>query len=123
MRDELAPVFKLSHIRSLYANRLKEFGVDKNVNHTHLKKRLLAVIPALRAQNHGKEILLVYGKDIGSALNVVCDSNTVVACTERCMLCSLLCEFHPFFGRDYISYICILFTNASVNVVVYLLKN
>ena len=67
----------------LYVHRLQQLKacVPDRVNSTRLKDRLLAQIPALRAQNKGKEVFLVYDEDTGAALKFAAensdDSNAV----------------------------------------------
>lgn len=70
-RDSTITVFKLSDISKLYSDRMEELGDCSNsrVHTTRLKERLLMRIPGLRAQNHGREVLLSFDKDIGNALN------------------------------------------------------
>ena len=81
--SEVAPIFKLSDLVKLYVHRLQQLKacVPDRVNSTRLKDRLLAQIPALRAQNKGREVFLVYDKDIGAALQFAVgnsnDSNAV----------------------------------------------
>ena len=76
--SEVAPM-----LVKLYVDRLQQLKacVPDRVNSTRLKDRLLAQIPALRAQNKGREVFLVYDKDIGAALQFAVgnsnDSNAV----------------------------------------------
>ena len=80
--SEVAPIFKLSDLVKLYVHRLQQLKacVPDRVNSTRLKDRILAQIPALRAQNKGREVFLVY-EDIGAALQFAVensdDSNAV----------------------------------------------
>jgi len=64
-----APVFKLADLAHLYMSRMEQFGVvnDARVNTARLKQRLLAHFPDLRAQNKGRDVLLVFDEDIGAA--------------------------------------------------------
>ena len=81
--SEVAPIFKLSDLVKLYVHKLQQLKacVPDRVNSTRLKDRLLAQIPALRAQNNGREVFLVYDEDIGAALQFAVensnDSNAV----------------------------------------------
>ena len=81
--SEVAPIFKLSDQVKLYVHRLQQLKacVPDGVNSTRLKDRLLAQIPALQAQNKGREVFLVYDADIGAALQFAVensdDSNAV----------------------------------------------
>lgn len=69
-----APVFKLADLAHLYMSRMEQFGVvnDKRVNTTRLKERLLAQFPDLRAYSKGRDMMLAFGEDIGSALDKAC---------------------------------------------------
>jgi len=72
--NSTAAVFVLSELAKKYQNRLKQLGVscDSRVNTTKLKNRLLSHFPGMRAQLHGKEVLLVFSEDIGDALSTAC---------------------------------------------------
>ena len=62
-------VFNMSDLKRLYASRLEELGLKEvNVHSTRLKNRILAAIPSIKAYNEGKEVLLAFDKDVGSAL-------------------------------------------------------
>ena len=51
-------------------SRMQQFGVmsDKRKHTTRLKQRLLAHFPDMRAQSKGRDVMLVFDKDIGAAL-------------------------------------------------------
>ena len=51
-------------------SRMQQFGVmsDKRKHTTQLKQRLLAHFPDVRAQSKGRDVMLVFDKDIGAAL-------------------------------------------------------
>ena len=48
----------------------------QRVNTTRLKQRLLAHFPDLRAQNKGRDVLLVFDEDIGAALGKACEQDS-----------------------------------------------
>jgi len=67
-------------------------GAPSRVNSTRLKERLLAVLPELRVHANGREILLVYEKDIGALINGACepnpDSDTMVLAKAAKLVCT-----------------------------------
>lgn len=74
-----APVFKLSELADLYQCRLQQFGIKltSRINTTRLKNQLLAQFPNMRAQTCGKQVLLVFDADVGSALSAACQFSDV----------------------------------------------
>ena len=80
---QVALIFKLSDLVKLYVHRLQQLKacVPDRVHSTRLEDRLLAQIPALRAQNKVREAFSVYDEDIGAALQFAVensdDSNAV----------------------------------------------
>lgn len=66
----VAPVFRLADLTQLYTNRLKDLGVElsSRVHSTDLKNRLLANIPDIRAFKQGRDIVLTFKNDVGTAL-------------------------------------------------------
>ena len=75
--DDTVPVFKLSDLIKLYTERLRQLGVEvsSRINSTRLKNRLLTAVPDLRAHVSGKEVLLTYDNDIGTAITFACEKN------------------------------------------------
>lgn len=73
-----APVFRLSDLVKKYQKRLEQMGIstDARINSSKLKARLLAQIPGMTAQSHGKEVLLVCDAD--NALSTACNVDTDV---------------------------------------------
>ena len=67
--EDSAPIFKLIDITQLYKDRLEQLGVtvEKRIHTTRLKNRLLSALPDLRAHSQGRDTLLSFEKDIGSA--------------------------------------------------------
>ena len=72
--DSMISAFRLSDLVKLYAERLNQlnFSTTGKVNSTRLKERLLTVLPELRSYPHGREVFLVYEKDIGTLINFAC---------------------------------------------------
>lgn len=63
------PVFRLADMCTLYRQRLEQLGIDNpDVHSTRLKDQLLHDIPDLQAENHGRDVLLAFNKDVGSIL-------------------------------------------------------
>ena len=67
----------MSDLRRLYESRLQEQDPDFSgkVNATRLKERLLYLIPDLRAQTQGREVILMFNADIGEAIKIACSNN------------------------------------------------
>ena len=62
--------FTLSHLRQIHDKRLRANGLDlKKSNSSVLKERILAQIPELTAQSHGRDIILIFKEDLGEILN------------------------------------------------------
>jgi len=70
--NRLSPVFKSSDIAKLYAEHLRQLGLCENVHSTRLKQQLLAHFPDMRAQEVGRDILLLFSGDIGPAVHKAC---------------------------------------------------
>ena len=75
MDEEIAPVFKLCDLAQLYMSRMEQLGVklDVRVHTTRLKQRLLAQFTDMRAQKKGRDVLMAFEEDIGSALAKACE--------------------------------------------------
>ena len=73
--EERAPVFKLSDLAQLYTSRLEQLGVklDAKVHTTRLKQRLLGYFTDMQAQKNGRDVLLAFEEDIGTALTKACE--------------------------------------------------
>ena len=63
-------VFKLSDLSKMYASRLEQLGIESTseIHSTRLKNRIIARIPSIHAYQEGREILLAFDSDIGTAL-------------------------------------------------------
>ncbi|CAB3987995.1 Hypothetical predicted protein [Paramuricea clavata] len=63
-------VFKLSDLSKMYESRLEQLGIESTseIHSTRLKNRIIARIPSIHAYQEGREILLAFDSDIGTAL-------------------------------------------------------
>ena len=59
MVEDGTTVFKLSELHELYAKRLADFGLEKQINRTRLKDDILFRISCLHDESDGKNTLLV----------------------------------------------------------------
>lgn len=75
--SESLPVFKLSDLGKLYESRLKEQDphFSGKVNTTRLKEKLLGLIPNLRTQTQGRDVILMFDSDIGEAIKLAWTNN------------------------------------------------
>jgi len=75
--ESVAPILKLADLVKLYTSRLEQLGVKQQnrLNSTKLKDSILSHIPDLSAHREGRDVLLAFSGDVGSALRKVCDSD------------------------------------------------
>ena len=67
--DDGKYVLTLTELHQLYINRLKYFGIKKEVNRTRLKSRILSHFPGKRQeQSDGKTVLLVFNEGMATFL-------------------------------------------------------
>lgn len=71
--SDVAPLFKMTDLTNLYSNRLQQLGTNIRVHSTKLKNRILCYFPDMEAHKQGREIVLVFNKDIGQALRKACE--------------------------------------------------
>ena len=73
---ETIPVFKLNDLKSLYLQRLKEYGcLDvcmENIHSTRLKEKILSRIPELHESKKGRDVVLTFKDEVGSAIYKAC---------------------------------------------------
>jgi hypothetical protein len=73
---ETIPVFKLSDLKSLYLQRLKEYGcLDvcmENIHSTRLKEKILSRIPELHESKKGRDVVLTFKDEVGFAIYKAC---------------------------------------------------
>lgn len=73
--SSMTPIFKLADLVKLYTVRLSQLALDKSVERVHstrLKDKLLTHFPKMRAQQEGRDVLLIFESDIGPALKKAC---------------------------------------------------
>ncbi len=75
--ESVAPVLKLADLVKLYTARLEQLGVKQQnrLNSTKLKDCILSHIPDVSAHREGRDVLLAFAGDVGSALRKACDSD------------------------------------------------
>jgi len=75
MEEEVAPVFKLADLIKLYSRRLEQLGLpnEGRPHSTKLKNQILSHFPYMTAHRQGRDILLAFDEDIGSALRKACE--------------------------------------------------
>ena len=69
--NSTAPVFKLLELTKLVAERMTSLNVtynDQSVNQTTLKEQLFELIPGLREDKCGHEVLLTFEPNVGDAI-------------------------------------------------------
>ena len=78
---ETRPMFYMSHLCRLYASRLEAHGlhVPERVHSMRLREKLLANVPDLFSTHEGKNVVLMFNKDLGVAIKQACtqDSDAV----------------------------------------------
>ena len=73
--NEVVPIFKLADLSRMYSTRAEQLGICLQglVNSTNLKDRILAYFPDLQAHKEGRDIILVFNKDVGPAIRKACE--------------------------------------------------
>ena len=93
---ELAPIFKLTDLISLYTTRLKQLGTGAagRIHSTKLKDRILSSFPDMEAHKQGRNLVLIGNEHIGSALSKACeydaDNDADSKCQEESVPSSLM---------------------------------
>ena len=103
--EETEPVFKLADLVQLYQSRMEqlEVSIDTRVHSTSLKQRLIAQFPDMQAHNKGRDVLMVFEEDVGTAFATACgldcDSNAVhLARAAQIVQCQMFREAKTFNG-------------------------
>jgi len=60
--------FKLSELRSLYENRLANFGIFREINRACFREQILSHFPEAQTQSDGKNVLLVFDQGMQQLL-------------------------------------------------------
>ena len=73
--NEVVPIIKLADLSRMYSTRAEQLGIclQGRVNSTNLKDRILAYFPDLQAHKEGRDIFLVFNKDVGPAIRKACE--------------------------------------------------
>ncbi|KAJ8396338.1 hypothetical protein AAFF_G00019150 [Aldrovandia affinis] len=83
----VAPVFKLVDLTRLYTTRLEQLGtvLTGRVHSTKLKDRIITYFPDLEEHKSGRDIMLAFNQDVGSALQKACehDADSEGVCLAR----------------------------------------
>jgi hypothetical protein len=67
-------VVKLVDLCAVYEKRLRDFTSSSvNINRTRLKDRILSKLPDIKAYHKGREVVLVFEKDVGQAMITACE--------------------------------------------------
>ena len=77
MEALVAPVFKLVDLTRLYTTRLEQLGtkVTGRVHSTKLKDRIMIYFPDMVEHKSGRDVLLAFKQDVGSALHKACEQD------------------------------------------------
>ena len=72
------PIFKLSELSKMYDKRMFDLDptYDRKVNSTRLKDRLLGQTVDLRAQKHGKDVVLLFDADMSAIVSAASQGDT-----------------------------------------------
>ena len=70
----VTPVFVLTDLGALYTTRMEQLGtiMTGRVHSTKLKNRILRYFPDLEEHKQGRDLLLAFNQDLGSALQKAC---------------------------------------------------
>ena len=70
IRAENEVVLKMLDLTNLYSNKFQQLGtnITRRVHSTRLKNRILGYFPEIEGHKQGREVVLVFNKDIGQAL-------------------------------------------------------
>ena len=70
----VAPVFVLAYLTALYTTRMEQLGtiMTGRVHSTKLKNQILRYFPDLEEHKQGRDVLLAFNQDLGSALQKAC---------------------------------------------------
>jgi hypothetical protein len=106
MYNSTSPVFRLSDITRLVVNRMKNLGIEADesmIHRTRLKEQLLELIPGLREDKSGRDVLLIFGADVGDAIRAACEYNDVsdgmcLARAARILRRDLFMDYPKFVG-------------------------
>ncbi|VDI22023.1 Hypothetical predicted protein [Mytilus galloprovincialis] len=74
-----ANAFRLADLSNMYEKRVQQLSEGTiPIHRTRLKEMLLAKIPDLQAYTKGREVLLVFEKDVGPAIALACNYDDTI---------------------------------------------
>ena len=75
--SDVIPVMILSDLIKIYCQYLKDLGmtVEKRIHSTRFKNRILAQFDDISPHNEGKEVVLIFQRDIGAAVTSAASVN------------------------------------------------
>ena len=74
-----ANAFRLADLSNMYEKRVQQLNEGTiPIHRTRLKEMLLAKIPDLQAYTKGREVLLVFEKDVGPAIALACNYDDTI---------------------------------------------
>ncbi len=105
--EDKAPVFKLSDLAQLYVLRMEQLGIklDTRIHTTRLKQRLLAQFTDMQAQKKGRDVLMAFEEDIGTALTKACELDSdnepfTLHVQQRLYVVTCLGKLNPLLGSQ-----------------------
>ena len=128
--DDGKYVLTLTELHQLYMNRLQDFGIQKDVNKTRLKSRILSQFHGkLQEQSDGKNVLLVFNKGMASFLREELwkhdyeSDALILAKAARIVRCAMLDEPEFHFDGSFPSNCQIVSVPSSLKVLISMLLN
>lgn len=104
LETSVSPVFKLTDIAQLYKSKMQQLGImnDTRMHTSRWKQKLLPHFPDMQAQSKGRDVMLVFDKDIGAALDKACEQDSdneavCLACAAQ-IVCQHMFDPSPFIG-------------------------
>ncbi|CAC5378591.1 unnamed protein product [Mytilus coruscus] len=80
-----ANAFRLADLSNMYEKRVQQLSEGTIPIHmTRLKEMLLAKIPDLQAYTKGRDVLLVFEKDVGPAIALACNYDDTIHIGKNC---------------------------------------
>ncbi|CAC5385526.1 unnamed protein product [Mytilus coruscus] len=77
--SDVANAFRLADLSNMYEKRVQQLSEGTiPIRRTRLKEMLLAKIPDLQAYTKGREVLLVFEKDVGPAIALACNYDDTI---------------------------------------------
>ena len=72
--SQISPVFKLADLVRMFGDRLRQLGCqsENRINSTRLKEKLLLYFDDMCAQEHSRDIILVFSEALGDPVTKAC---------------------------------------------------